>query len=241
VEQGHGQGQGQGQHIAIEPNVISVADAARMLNMSMGTIRYRIKQGKYNAVKAMTPTGETYMINRADFLRAHPECANTTDVDAFDAERINAVAPGAPQTAPSFVGGASDADGPPVIDAEMPRPRSNGVTATRDDQQAAFMALLGHGLREAIAPVAAHMDNAHALVRDATVSQERVTLAAMASVDQSNAALRDAEARAAQQTERAIRAEADAATLRAHLTQIECEARQRETHPARRLVRAMGF
>jgi hypothetical protein len=42
VEQGHGQGQGQ--HVAIEPNVISVADAARMLNMSMGTIRYRIKQ-----------------------------------------------------------------------------------------------------------------------------------------------------------------------------------------------------
>jgi len=63
----------------------------------------------------------------------------------------------------------------------------------------------------------------------------------MASVDQSNAALRAAEARAAQQTERAVRAEADAATLRVQLTQIEREARQRETHPARRFVRAMGF
>lgn len=239
MEQGHGHGQGQ--HVAIETNVISVADAARMLNMSMGTIRYRIKQGKYNAVKAMTPTGETYMINRADFLRVHSECATTPDADSFDAERIKTVAPGAPQTAASFVGGILDADGLPVIDAEIPRPRNSGVTVTRNDQQAAFMALFGHGLREAIAPVAAHIDNAHALVRDATSSQERVTLAAMASVDQSNAALRDAEARAAQQTERAIRAEADTATLRACIAQMERDTQQRDAHPARRFVRAMGF
>ncbi len=53
---------------------MSVAEAAKALGVSEGTIRYRInKKGMYKALKLETPQGEAFVLDRAEVYRVHPE------------------------------------------------------------------------------------------------------------------------------------------------------------------------
>ncbi len=54
---------------------LSVAEAAKLLTVHANTIRYRLTKGVYKHSKAVTPTGEVYMIDARDFYRQHPEVA----------------------------------------------------------------------------------------------------------------------------------------------------------------------
>jgi len=61
---------------------MSVAEAAKMLGVSEGTIRYRInKKGMYKALKLETPQGEAFVLDRAEVYRVHPE---STGRQSFD-------------------------------------------------------------------------------------------------------------------------------------------------------------
>ncbi len=54
---------------------LSVAEAAKLLTVHANTIRYRLTKGAYQHHKALTATGEVYMIDARDFYRQHPEVA----------------------------------------------------------------------------------------------------------------------------------------------------------------------
>jgi len=54
---------------------VSVAEAAKLLKVHANTIRYRLTKGTYKHSKAVTPTGEVYMIDARDFYRQHPAVA----------------------------------------------------------------------------------------------------------------------------------------------------------------------
>jgi len=136
----------------VEVNAIGVAEAATMLSLSVGAIRYRIRKGMYQAHKVMTATGETYLIDRADFLRVHPDCA----------ERINVV-DGMVQRPMASHGAVVD-EAPP-LDADG---RGGVVAVGHDDQRMAFMALIGQGMREAVQPLAVQIESAHALAHAQT-------------------------------------------------------------------------
>lgn len=131
----------------LEANAIGVAEAATILSLSVGAIRYRIRKGMYQAHKVMTATGETYLIDRADFLRVHPDYA----------ERVNVVEGVAQRPMASHGAVVNEAR---RFDADE---RGRVVAMDHDDQRVAFMALIGQGMREAVQPLAAQIESAHAL------------------------------------------------------------------------------
>jgi excisionase family DNA binding protein len=48
------------------PEMVTIAEASRLLRVHRNTIRNRIKAGRYKATKVLTPQGETYAIPRAE-------------------------------------------------------------------------------------------------------------------------------------------------------------------------------
>jgi len=61
---------------------MSVAEAAKVLSVSEGTIRYRInKKGMYKATKMDTPQGEAFVLNRAEVYRVHPALTGRQSFD----------------------------------------------------------------------------------------------------------------------------------------------------------------
>jgi len=129
---------------------LSIADAADLLHKHPNTIRYRIiSKEAYKHSKMVTPTGEVYMIDAADFYAKHPEVAPEGWSQSLEG-------------ATTFVGASDAIEGGDA--ARALEPLQDGATAVLALTPALLRALMLKAVHEAIQPLqeaarVAHEDN----------------------------------------------------------------------------------